>query len=249
MFGTFGRRASFPAPPGAGKQAVRSCAPATVSARGDAEPELLMSSNTVVAVGPRFPSPAGAMVPLLLLGVIFVLDAIWSATLAGSGALLNGIMDEPAHLATCGICLIALSAVTSRPLTTTFVVAALVGSTAIDLDHIPGFLGSHALSQGTSRPYGHTLLLLLVLVLLAVVCRGRTWRQTFLGLAFGVSTHLLRDTATGNGVPLLWPLTDGSAQIPYLLYAAILCGLVAITEVTRRRADGPARSPTGVRRT
>ena len=168
------------------------------------------------------------MAPFLLLGVIFVLDAVWSGVLAGSGSLVNGIFDEPAHLATCAICLLALAAITGRAPGATFVVAALVGSTAIDLDHIPGFLGSHAFTEGTSRPYCHTLLMFLVLLALAAAWRGGTGRAIFLGLAFGVTTHFLRDMGTGDGIPLLWPLADGSARIPYLVYAAVLCGLAAV---------------------
>jgi inner membrane protein len=166
--------------------------------------------------------------PLLLLGVIFVLDAVWSGALASGGSLLNGIFDEPAHLATCAICLLALAAITGRAPGVAFVVAALVGSTAIDIDHVPGFLGSHAFTEGTSRPYCHSLLMLLVLLALAAAWRGRKGRVIFLGLAFGVTTHFVRDMGTGNGIPLLWPLADGSARIPYLVYAAVLCGLAAV---------------------
>jgi inner membrane protein len=160
--------------------------------------------------------------------VIFVLDAVWSGVLAGSGSLLNGIFDEPAHLATCAICLLALAAVIGRVPGAGFVVAALVGATAIDLDHIPGFLGSHAFTEGTSRPYCHSLLMLVLLLVLAAAWRGRAGRTIFLGLAFGVTTHLVRDMGTGDGIALLWPLADGSARIPYLAYAAVLCGLAAV---------------------
>jgi inner membrane protein len=174
-------------------------------------------------------------VAVFLLGLIFVLDAIWSAVLSGNGAFLNAVMDEPAHLATCGICLLALAGVAGRLPTRLFIVAALVGSTAIDLDHVPGFLGSQALTAGTSRPYGHTLLTLAILLALAALIRRPAGRTILLGLAFGLSTHLVRDMATGDGVALLWPLSDGSARIPYLAYAAVLCGLVVLVALGDRR--------------
>ncbi len=203
-----------------------------------------MIGSAVPTVPLRRPFPLSwPYAAVLLLGVVFVLDAVWSATLAGSGALLNAVMDEPAHLATCGICLLALAAVRRRPPAIPFIVAALVGSTAIDLDHVPAFLGSHALTEGTSRPYAHSLLTLALLLILAVAWRRQVGRLIFLGLAFGVSTHLLRDAGTGNGVPLLWPFADGSAQIPYLVYAAILCGLAAISVWA---PEGRARPRPGV---
>src|ERR1700710_2573244 len=93
------------------------------------------------------------------------------------------------------------------------------------------------------RFHPHPLLTLALLLILAVAWRRRAGRLIFLGLAFGVSTHLLRDAGTGNGVPLLWPLADGSAQIPYLVYFAILCGLAAISVWA---PEGRARPRPGV---
>jgi len=43
-----------------------------------------------------------------------------------------------------------------------------------------------------------------------------------LGLAFGISAHLLRDLATGPGVPLFWPLSGAAVELPYVAFVAAL---------------------------
>jgi hypothetical protein len=53
------------------------------------------------------------------------------------------------------------------------------------------------------------------------------------GLAFGVSAHLLRDAATGPGVPLLWPL-QGVAAVPYGVFATLLASVAVIARVRAR---------------
>ncbi len=69
-----------------------------------------------------------------------------------------GALDEPAHLAT-GMLVVALllALMRFRP-TVAFVAAALVASTAIDVDHIPQYLGWNGLTEGAPRPFTHSLL-------------------------------------------------------------------------------------------
>lgn len=118
--------------------------------------------------------------------------------------------------------LLALAALTVTSLPRRFVAAGLLASVAIDVDHIPGYLGSHLLSGGLPRPYGHTALLVIAVAGFGWASRRRDVREVSLGIAFGISTHLFRDLATGPGVPLFWPVSSDVVTFPYAVFA---CGL------------------------
>jgi membrane-bound metal-dependent hydrolase YbcI (DUF457 family) len=169
-------------------------------------------------------------VAAVLVGAVLTLDLLWSLVEGSTGSLAYGLLDEPAHLATCAIALLAAAALTGARPPARFVTAALVAGVAIDIDHIPGYLGSHALAGSLPRPYTHSLLLVAVLVVIGWASRRRDVRQVSLGLAFGVSAHLLRDLATGPGVPLVWPLSSGVVAVPYASFAValVLAGAAAI---------------------
>ncbi len=173
-----------------------------------------------------------------LLAVVLVLDLLWSLIEGSTGSIAYGLIDEPAHLATCAIALFALLALAGRALPPRFLGAALISSVAIDLDHLPGYLGSHLLTGSMPRPYTHSLLLVGVLVAVGLLVRRPSLRQVWLGVAFGVSAHLLRDLATGPGVAFLWPLVIAPIKIPYVLYAGTL--------VAAMIACLPRRSPAAV---
>jgi len=96
--------------------------------------------------------------------------------------------------------------------------AILVASVLIDLDHVPGELGTDILTAGTPRPYTHSLATLVVLLGVAAATRS----QVMLGAAIGVAGHLARDVGTGDGVSLLWPLTDAEASVSFLVYVCVL---------------------------
>lgn len=166
---------------------------------------------------------------LLTAAISFVLlvDLLWGLIEGSTGAITYGFFDEPAHLATCVIALAALALATRATLPRRFVVAAVIGSVAIDIDHIPGYLGSHILTGSLPRPYSHSAAIVLLLLAFSFVQRRVDMRQVWLGLAFGVSTHLFRDLATGPGVSLLWPLYDGAVRLPYAIYAGALTVAVA----------------------
>jgi membrane-bound metal-dependent hydrolase YbcI (DUF457 family) len=168
------------------------------------------------------------LVPLLV-GAVLGLDLIWALLEGSTGALGYGLVDEPAHLATCAVALLALTAALGRGLSSRFIVAALLASVLIDLDHIPGLLGSQLMSAGMPRPFTHTALLAFVLALAGWASQRPARRQLCLGAALGVSAHLLRDLATGSGVPLAWPLSDGIAHAPYEAFAItlVLLGTIA----------------------
>lgn len=46
-----------------------------------------------------------------------------------------------------------------------------------------------------------------------------------LGIALGELGHLLRDIATGDGVALLWPLTETGVRVPSWIEAAAIGAL------------------------
>lgn len=174
---------------------------------------------------------------------MFGLDLLWRALVGGTGTVLYGFIDEPAHLLTCLIALLALASVTGRRLPTAFLAAALVASVAIDLDHLPGFLGWSGLIGLGPRPYTHSLATVAALLGLGFLVAGR-YRTAMLGLAFGVSAHFFRDLATGPGIPLLWPFDDAAVRVDYGVYAILLLALAAGAVAGRMRAPVRARTAT-----
>ncbi|HSK50806.1 MAG TPA: metal-dependent hydrolase [Solirubrobacterales bacterium] len=168
-----------------------------------------------------------------LAGTVAGLDLTWALLEGSTGSIAFGLVDEPAHLATCALALLALAALTGSWPSGRFVVAALVASVAIDLDHLPGYLGERLLTGSMPRPLTHGVLLVAALLLVGRATSNRSLRQVSLGIAFGASTHLLRDLATGPGISALWPLTEDAVQVPYAVYAAILA-LTAVACLPRR---------------
>ena len=84
----------------------------------------------------------------------------------------TGLLDEPSHFATTALCVLALRRFMA--LKRSFVVAAMIASVAIDLDHIPGYLGHGFSPHHGGRPYTHSIAT--VLVLLAICGASRRWR-------------------------------------------------------------------------
>ncbi|SDC39396.1 inner membrane protein [Geodermatophilus telluris] len=151
----------------------------------------------------------------------------------------EALLDEPAHLLTAGL-LLAAAGVRSRRL----VLWALAGAVLIDLDHVPLYLGAEVTADG-GRPVSHSVTTVLVLLVAAGVWRAQ--RTRLAGLALGVVLHVVRDLASGPGVPLLWPLLPTSAHLPYPVYAGVLVAAVGVVALRAwrgpRRDDGyaPAR--------
>jgi inner membrane protein len=146
--------------------------------------------------------------------------AIGALDLVGEAAswpvVVRGLLDEPAHLLTAYVLLLAMG----RPLVPGGRDAwALTGAVLIDVDHLPQFLGFPGWAVAGGRPPTHSLAL--VLVLLGAGLAGRRVAAARY-LAIGVLLHFVRDLATGPGVPLLWPLR-GSVLLPYAGYAALMC--------------------------
>ena len=141
--------------------------------------------------------PNDAELTVALVGAVLGLDLLWGLVMGSTGSPAYGLIDAPAHLATCAVALLAAAAVGGSRLSRRFVAAALLASVAIDFDHIPAYLGTHALTGNLPRPYTHSLLLVIALLAIGSATRRRDLRLLTLGVAFGVSAHLLRDLATG----------------------------------------------------
>jgi inner membrane protein len=171
----------------------------------------------------------------VLFGFILAVDVAWIAFSGSTAPTEFGLIDEPAHLATCLLFALALAAVARLRPWPVFIAAALVASVAIDLDHLPQYLGWDALKGGGPRPYPHCLLTVGLLVVLASIARGRV-KAALLGAAFGVATHLFRDLATGPGVALFWPLSDAVVDLPYAAFAAGMAVAVTIAVAPSRLA-------------
>jgi inner membrane protein len=158
---------------------------------------------------------------LVCAAVLFSAD--WAFRQSGGSFFPGGLLDEAAHFTTA---LLLLQAIPSKQ-RAKIVLPALFASVAIDLDHVPQYLGYYFLTAGTPRPYTHSLLTLVVLLTIAFAVRRH--RYLFLGLALGVALHFLRDLAegNGNGIALLWPFTDHAFSYPHSTYVALMACVVA----------------------
>jgi len=155
---------------------------------------------------------------LIAVAVILALHPVLGGIEASP--LIVGPLDWAAHLATALLLLANLR----RPLPLATVSAALLAVVALDVDHLPGYLGADFLTTGTPRPYPHSALTVIVALAAAAALRG-TGRRIALGIAVGVVAHLLRDVASGGGVALLWPLSADGVRISFWLEAVAIGAL------------------------
>jgi inner membrane protein len=170
-------------------------------------------------VRPRLP-------PVVALAVLLVLDLM--ATTRRWPIVVQGLIDEPAHLLTAWLILRALPGQLLRRDAGRW---ALLFSVAIDIDHMPLYLTDYRFAVDDGRPPTHSLALICALVGGAFLL-GRHFRELQLGAAVGVGLHFIRDLATGPGVPLLFPVTDDSFRVPHGVYLAVV-GLVTVIAVVR----------------
>ncbi len=147
--------------------------------------------------------------------------ADWGARLADETVFPGGPLDEVAHALTTLLVLWALGPQACRR----FLVPAMIASVAIDFDHIPGWLGAEWLTDGTQRPYSHSLLTLAVVLAISLLWRRR--RAVLIGIAIGLAIHFWRDMAEGGGgVALFWPISYHSFQYPHGVYVAVMAVFV-----------------------
>ena len=70
----------------------------------------------------------------------------------------------------------------------------------------------------------------------ALLSRGGA-RAALLGAVAGLASHLLRDLATGEGLPLLWPASRHDLAMPYAAYA-VAVAVLAVVGVLLGRPEG-----------
>ena len=190
-------------------------------------------------------------VPVLLAAVALAFDA--ADRRVPFSILASGALDEVAHLVTGALGLLALSCFIDVP--RRFYVAGLIASVAIDLDHIPLYLG---VGNPYQRPVTHSLATVAIVV---VAAASRRHRAVLAGVAAGLLIHFARDIAEGPpGVRMLWPFQDTAwtASAQWFWVMIIVFTVVRLTLVTlgipRTRirlfqelfpAESPSSPPTG----
>lgn len=159
------------------------------------------------------------LVPAVLLGVIWLMDSL---PVKGSGVVVIGAVDEPAHLATAVLCLLAVGGPRLPLRHKQFFIIAAAMAVLVDLDHLALYGDVPHVSLPGGRPYSHSLVT--PLLLLAAAAAWRRARAVLLAAALGVLLHFVRDIATGPGLPIWWPLEDKEHLLPYGFYfGAIAC--------------------------
>lgn len=179
------------------------------------------------------------------LGVIGCADFILRRWKAPPLAVVAAL-DEPAHVCTGVLALSALGETFELPV----VVAVVAGSVAIDLDHVPGMLGSDMLvvpGPTRTRPVAHSLTSLAVLGAASLLLRG-TPRQPMLVTAAAMALHYFRDITEPSraGMPVLWPVSDRVYSLGYFCYVAALLTLAAVA-LSRRACGRQVRRVIGKR--
>ena len=146
--------------------------------------------------------------PLLLAAAALAFDA--ADRRIPFGVWTTGPVDEVAHLATAALGLLVVACLIDAP--RRFYVAALIASVAIDLDHIPLYLG--LLGDNGQRPVTHSLTTVAVFAVAAVASRRH--RAVLAGVVTGLLLHFARDMAEGPpGVRILWPLQGQAWTLSY----------------------------------
>jgi len=153
--------------------------------------------------------------PLLLAAVALAFDAVDRRI--AFGVWTTGPVDEVTHLSTAALGLLVLARFIDAP--RRFYVAALITSVAIDLDHIPLYLG--LLGDQVQRPGTHSLST--VAVFAAAAAASRRHRAVLAGAATGLVLHFARDIAEGYpGVRVFWPLQDASWMVSYRWFLGMI---------------------------
>jgi inner membrane protein len=189
--------------------------------------------------GPALSRPL--MITTLAMTVVVAIGAI-DAVLAYRNwpVPVTALLDEPAHLLTAAVLLVAVLPARALPIAPW----ALAGAVLIDVDHVVLYLPGPVHAHVDGRPVTHSVATVLILGLAGTAARGR-WRTALLGLATGVSLHLARDLAApigGPGVALLWPASTDALVLPYPGYLAVLVTALAVVAVRQSRRGRRATS-------
>jgi len=152
--------------------------------------------------------------PLLLAAAALAFDA--AKRRIAFGVWTTGPIDEVAHLSTAALGLLVLIRFIDAP--RRFYVAALIASVAIDLDHIPLYLG--LLGDPAQRPVTHSLS---TVAMFAAAAASRRHRAVLAGVAAGLVLHFARDIAEGYpGVRVFWPLQGTSWMVSYRWFLVLI---------------------------
>ncbi len=185
------------------------------------------------------PAVAAAIVragrwPLLPVGLVAVIVGADLALEHARSRLAIGLLDEPAHLATAVLALLAGVGARRLASAPAFTLVAVLAACAIDMDHVPLYAGVPGVADVGSRPYSHSLLTVLLLAA-AWLVTGRRW-PVLAGAAVGVTLHFVRDVATGPGLQLWWPFGHREL-LPYRWYLGlvVVMGVVAVLRAWRAR--------------
>ena len=191
------------------------------------------------------PEPvAAAALPWSLAGLVTLLDRDDPKTM---GTLRLALHDEPAHLATAVLVLLAIvgpGRMLEQPIATA---TACASSVLIDIDHVPLYIsipGLRNVAVDDGRPFTHSLSTIAALGTLAAAWRLR--RASLAAAAGGVGLHFVRDIATGQGLPVWWPFEHKNRVLPYAWYSRLLLALAGVGSVRayrwQRRAGQATRS-------
>lgn len=174
--------------------------------------------------------------PLLLAAVALAFDA--ADRRIPFGVWTTGPVDEVAHLCTAALGLLVLALFIAAP--RRFYVAALIASVAIDLDHIPLYLG--LLGNQAQRPVTHSLSTVAGFAVAAAASRRH--RAVLAGVAAGLVLHFARDIAEGYpGVRVFWPLQDTSWMVSYRWFLGMIIVFTAVRLVLIGVGRPAARIP------
>ncbi len=174
--------------------------------------------------------------PLLLAAAALAFDA--AERRIPFGVWTTGPVDEVAHLCTAALGLLVLACFIEAP--RRFYVAALIASVAIDVDHIPLYLG--LLGNQAQRPVTHSLATVAVFV--AVAAASRRHRAVLAGVTTGLVLHFARDIAEGYpGVRVFWPLQDTSWRVSYWWFLGMIVVFTAARLVLVRTGLPHTRIP------
>jgi inner membrane protein len=180
--------------------------------------------------------------PLSLLAAVLAVDVAGAADVAHLPLIVNGLLDEVAHLATACLLLLAALGWTRLERQARLAASALTASVVIDVDHVPLYAGLPHISAG-GRPFSHSLVTVAASLLLAGFVAAH--RDLFLGASLGIGLHFVRDLATGPGLPLWWPASNADVSVPYWLYllGILATAAAAILRGHRRRQSSTAPHP------
>ena len=130
----------------------------------------------------------------------------------------HGAVDWIGHLLTALIIALGLRAL-RLPIP---IWSVLIGGLIPDFGHILAWLHLAEPIKGSSRNGSHSLTMVALIVLIAVI--DRHCAGVWLGIAIGAITHLWRDMGTGH-VPLLWPFSHGVWGVSFAVYVTVTLGI------------------------